>query len=138
MSCPTAITVLEQELSRILPRLRRCQSNSSFQGVGCNSYCNGLRLWQRSERTASSDLSQDQSVLQLNMTYNCAIAMAINGQTARHSQNCQINTDIRAANVIATSCETLTCGDICATLIHPLVLPINKPQDIQANFSIFE
>ena len=92
------------------------------------------------ERSASSDLSQDQSVLQVNMTLQTAtIAIATNGQTAKASQqNCQTNTDIRAANVIATSCETLTCGDICADSDTSFSASDQQNrQDIQANFSIF-
>lgn len=92
------------------------------------------------ERSASSDLSQDQSVLQVNMTLQtAAIAIATNGQTAKASQqNCQTNTDIRAANVIATSCETLTCGDICADSDTSFSASDQQNrQDIQVNFSVF-
>lgn len=92
------------------------------------------------ERSASSDLSQDQGVLQVNMTLQtAAIAIATNGQTAKASQqNCQTNTDIRAANVIATSCETLTCNDICADSNTSFSASDQQNrQDIQVNLSVF-
>ncbi|NLX64377.1 MAG: hypothetical protein GX022_06365 [Clostridiaceae bacterium] len=92
------------------------------------------------ERSASSDLSQNQGVLQVNMNLQtAAIAIATNGQTAKASQqNCQTNTDIRAANVIATSCDTLTCNDICADSDLSFSASDQQDrQDIQVNISVF-
>ena len=92
------------------------------------------------ERSASSDLSQRQNVVQRNLTLQtAAIAIATNGGTAKTSQqNCQTNTDIRAANVIATSCDTLTCNDICAD--SDLSFSASDQQDRldnQSNLSVF-
>ncbi|MGI6084788.1 MAG: hypothetical protein ACOYIF_05015 [Acetivibrionales bacterium] len=68
-----------------------------------------------------------------------AIAIATNGGTAKASQqSCQTNTDVRAANVIATSCETLTCDDICADSDTSFSASDQQNrQDIQVNISVF-
>ena len=106
----------------------------------CNCYESLCCCGKIVERSASSDLSQNQGVLQVNMSLQtAAIAIATNGQTAKASQqNCQTNTDVRAANVIATSCDTLTCDNICSDTNSAFSASDQQNrQDIQVNLSVF-
>lgn len=91
------------------------------------------------ERSATSVLDQDHSISQLNIDLQIgAIAIATNGGTAKLTQlNCQTNKNLRDTACIATSCETLSCDNICDEPATFSATDQENRQDMQTNFALF-
>lgn len=91
------------------------------------------------ERSATSTLDQDHSISQLNINLEIgAIAIATNGGTAKVTQlNCGANRNLRDTSCIATSCETLSCNNICDLPATFSATDQENRQDSQTNIAFF-